>query len=123
MKKVIIDNDKMLKLFKQLEKKANEAIKMEEEYKVEEDKFTKIAEKYKESVTKYTNIVEKIRTKLLPMVEAEKSKIALGEYDEFHGAKLEDGKVVVSIMTPDAMKEEYINKIKENRAKEKEDKK
>ena len=120
MKKVIIDNKKMLKLFLIKEDIVVKAKKIEKDY----EETTK---KYEEDIKKLTNLVGKIDTKLRPMIATEQSKLTMGEYDEIQRVYQSEGNVTFEILTPDTIREEYIAKMKEkNEAqlkKEKEDKK
>jgi len=116
MRKVIIDNKKLLKLFIEKEKLVNEAKKMEEDYE-------KVLKEYEEHSKKLINKMGKLDTVARPLVEKELSKITLGEYEDFKTSYLEDGEIVFNIMNPETAKEEYIEKFKAYKAeKEKKEK-
>ena len=108
MKKVIIDNDKMVKLFLKKEDIVERAKKIEKDYE-------EVTKKYEEDIKKLTNLVGKIDTKLRPMITTEQSKITMGEYDELQRVHQDEGKVIFEILTPDSVKEEYIERLKQKK--------
>ena len=108
MKKVIIDNDKMVKLFLKKEDIVEKAKKIEKDYE-------EVTKKYEEDIKKLTNLVGKIDTKLRPMITTEQSKITMGEYDELQRVHQDEGKVIFEILTPDSVKEEYIERLKQKK--------